>query len=483
MKIAIIGKGASSFGVVLALETKYKFISQVDIYSKKKIITHDKNIFSGNQINNFLKKNIQSLNIPSKINIQTGEVADQELFNETYEQMSLWGASFIPFSKEDIESSGLKWREVITSYNEISKKVPISGNSKDKIEDYYQNTFINESKVEIDDNLHHIIKKCNTNNMYLNFVTGYARLALSVNDNKQFEKCECIINNCVKHNLFSSTEINKYILNSKLKTNFINHDIFKINFENKKIIYNDHNQEKKSKNYDLIFICSGAKSLLSILGNSLNIEKLSISDSSSYLFPLLAINGNIFKKNSYNFSLTSVISKVIHHNLSSKEEYFLQFYKTPEYLWKNLFSSYLWPLNIILSKILSKIIYVGSIYLDNNYVTEYDITYKNNKISYVSHQKEAKGKVSFIIKNLNQKLGKRLIALRYFLFKNKHSHHFGNLKCENFNINEFAKQQSKNGIYFCGSALFNSLPPESPTFTIIAQSHQIAMKCVKKYFS
>ena len=55
MKIAIIGKGASSFGVVLALETKYKFISQVDIYSKKKIITHDKNIFSGNQINNFLK--------------------------------------------------------------------------------------------------------------------------------------------------------------------------------------------------------------------------------------------------------------------------------------------------------------------------------------------------------------------------------------------------------------------------------------------
>ena len=101
------------------------------------------------------------------------------------------------------------------------------------------------------------------------FVSGQSRLALNNNENlNNSSKCECIINNCKKHKLFLSNEIFEYLNKSKINFQLINREVKRIDFKDKKIILNDIDQSYNNQ-YDLIFICAGAKKTLNLLHNSL----------------------------------------------------------------------------------------------------------------------------------------------------------------------------------------------------------------------
>ena len=269
MKIAIVGKGASMLGVITALNHAMIKHLKVDIfYNDIHFDISEKNA-TEKEVKEFYKKNVKLKLVPSKINIKKNIIDNSKIFEENYEAMSLWGTSFLPFTDIDLKKNGLPKEKMQIAYDEISKVVPISSDKEDFLENFYGNTYVNQSPLEVDLNVSNMINNLNGQSKNYIFVSGQSRLALYNNENlNNSSKCECIINNCKKHKLFLSNEIFEYLNKSKINFQLINREVKRIDFKDKKIILNDIDQSYNNQ-YDLIFICAGAKKTLNLLHNSL----------------------------------------------------------------------------------------------------------------------------------------------------------------------------------------------------------------------
>lgn len=478
MKIAIIGKGASALGVISTLENSNVHNLEVDIFCDDIHENINSEILSDKDVNKFYKNSINFKLVPPKINIRKNIIDNQEIFNEKYEPMSLWGSSFLPFSDDDLKENGLSKNEMEKAYYEISKIIPISGNKEDLIEKYYNNTYVNQAKLKVDLNINSMINNLNGITSTYSFITGQARLALKSNPNINNNKCQCIINNCEIHNLFLSNDIEDHIKKSKINFNIINQKVYKIDFSNKKVIF-INKKVYKSKKYNLIFVCAGAKKTLNILSNSLENNDFTISENSSYIFPIFSFNIlNLFRKIE-NFSLTNTVTLIKNINLTEKDEMFLQIYSTSKHTWKSIVPKFLWKVSDLISPLLSKIIYIGILYLDDKDRTDYDISFNESKIDYTKKiKKSLNGKVKSVIKEINKKIG-IINFIPFFIFKeSKTSHHFGRIKINECFLNDMIKKYEDDGIYFCGSSIFKKLPSSSPTYSIMAQSNILAKKAL-----
>ena len=482
MKIAVVGKGAACLGVISALQNSQKKIDKVDIFAKNQLSTKKKKIFSSKDINSFLKSINSNSIIPNKINIQEQVSDNQDLFRESYDPMMLWGTSFLPFPSNELHFLNINKKKIYDSYREIAKIVPISGVNNDNIEKYLEITFSNKIHPTVDNNVECIINLLNKKEeTRFKFISGKSRLALKNHErNKINAKCSCIINNCEKHDLYLANDIEQYIKDTNLNFQIISASVDNIDFQEKKVsFYIKNKKEQMQRTYDLIFICTGAKETALLLKKSLNSENVSVSESSSFIFPIIATNKNIFLSNDYSFTLTSAVS-FIQDNARNKENHFLQIYKSSESIWMNFFPKFIWPLNRVFSFFLSKIIFFGVIYLDDRNSIKYKFYDKKNINFKKIEKNNSKFKAKLIIKNLSKKLGKSFFALNLFTHTKKTSHHFAKVIIEDNPLSELNENYKKQGIYFCGSSIFSKVPASSPTFTIMAHSHMIARESLKE---
>jgi hypothetical protein len=481
MKIAVVGKGAACLGVISALQNSQTKIDQVDIFTKNQVSAKKKKIFSNVEINSFFKSIDSSSMIPSKINIQEQISDNQDLFRESYDPMMLWGTSFLPFPRNELQSLNINEKKIYNSYREIAKIIPIAGVNNDNIEKYLE-TFPNNIHPTVDNNFEYIVNLLNKKDENrFKFISGKSRLALKNNEiNKINTKCSCIINNCEKHDLYLANDIDQYINESNLNFRIISSSVDHIDFKEKKVSFcNQNKKEQIQRTYDLIFICTGAKETALLLKKSLNSENISVYESSSFIFPIIAINKNIFLSNDNSFTLTSAVS-FIQDNAKNKENHFLQIYKSSEYIWMNFFPKFIWPLNKIFSFFLSKIIFFGVVYLDDKNSIKYNFYDRKNTKFKKIEKSDNKTKAKLIIKNFSKKLGKSFFALDLFTLTKKTSHHFAKVTVENNPLSKLNEHYKSQGIYFCGSSIFSRVPASSPTFTIIAHSHMIAEESLKE---
>ena len=471
MKVALIGMGASAFGSFIALEEFGRKIESLDIYTKKKRTIEKKKVFENSRVNSFYRSLKYKSLIPPKINIQSRDSDTDEIFKESFEAMNLWGASLLPYLKRDLSRNRLCHDEFMVAYKNIGSHLSISGDKKDQIEKLFKLTYINEKKISIDHNISDILKSLKLQNNNFKIFSGVARLALKHKfkkpaNNEVDQICECSTNNCQFHDIFMEPDIEKHFLKSDLKTKIFYNEVEKVNLNEAYISYIDKGTLKsKRTHYDLIIICTGPKETIKLIQRSTKINKFNLSDSKSYLFPIFAINGNIFKKNIESFSLTNAISVI--QSIENNEQYFLQVYKGSADLWKAFLPFVFWPL----IRFFKKFIYFGVLYLDNPDRIDYQVNLANDAFNINKVSKNSKKKVRSILSSLSSLLRKKFLIISYFYFEKKTSHHFGRLLVNGSYIQDWHKKSNSSKIVFSGAANFKKLPSSSPTFTVMAEGY------------
>lgn len=463
--------GASAFGSFIALEEYEKKIVSIDIFSKKKINTKKKKTFNRGSINSFYRNLKSKSLIPPKINIQSREADTDEMFKERFEAMNLWGASCLPYSRKDLNDNHFFHDEYKHAYEKISKQLSISGDKKDQIEKLFGMTYINESQVNIDNNIQEMITLLNVHKNNFKVVSGKARLALKHKNENILagygnETCECSTNNCQIHDIFLEPDIEMHIRKSNLKTKIFYTNVEQVNLKKCSLSYIEKKSQKLTgRKYDLIIVCTGPKETMKLIQRSTKINKFRISDSKSFLFPIFALNFNIFKKNINGFTLTNGISVI--EAVKDREQYFVQIYKVSEDLWKAFLPFIFWPI----TSVLKNLIYFGVLYLDDRDRVNYDVNFKDNGLKINKSSKDSRKKVRALLCNLATLLKNRFFILATFCIEKRTSHHFGRLMVDGSYLQDWHKKFNSPKIVFSGAVNFTKMPSSSPTFTVMAEGY------------
>jgi hypothetical protein len=454
-KIAIIGFGASGFGTYLGL--KEKGFKNIYIYDhrplKKKI-----------KVNEWSKENLQKNYKILKNKLKFGTVNSKTYFgnvlnsistgnNKIYDNqigsglLNFWGGVLQKLDQKTLKSC-IGIDEIEDYYTKISKKISISqvvhNNSQQNIysnqENIICNRYIEEIRDSIIGNSMEIIEK---------------DTILAISKNKKKSECHCFIG-CLKHNIFRTTnlELDQDII-------MMHENVKKINFEKKAII-----SDKNTQIYDKIYLNAGPYYDQKILISSLETdnEVIKIKDGTSFTFPIF-YKGKL-KNEKIDFALTNCVfcikdrNKILGH---------AQLYPPIDHINRSIFPDYFWnKFNFIKDLSLNRLIWVRC-YLNDEYsqIKEFknDEKISNSKVSQI---KAAQKRFFEIFKN-NFK-NKMFLPINFFINSKTSSHYTGHSYHVRKNILRQSENHYNKCIFFNDTLLWDNLPSQSPTFTIMANA-------------
>ena len=186
--------------------------------------------------------------------------------------------------------------------------------------------------------------------------------------------------------------------------------------------------------------------------------------SASFTFPIF-YTGKL-KNNKIDFALTNYMFSINDNNITLGHA---QVYPPIEHINKSILPDYLWnKFNFIKDISVNRLLWVRC-YLNDEYsqIKEFQKneqinTFKNDKI------KNIQKKVFEIIKRNIQ--SKNFIPINFFINSNTSSHYTGDINHIKKNILKQNENHYKKKIFFNDSLFWESLPSESPTFTIMANA-------------
>jgi hypothetical protein len=454
-KIAIIGFGASGFGTYLGL--KEKGFKKIYIYDpeplKKKNEIDEWNSENLKENYKLLKNKLGYSTANSKtyfgnnlnsINLKNIKIYDNQIGGGL---LNFWGGVLQKFDRKTLNSC-LKIDDLDDYYFKISKKIPISQiihkNSQKNIYSNQENirchNYIEEIEESIIGNSPDIIKK---------------DTILAISQNKKKENCHCFIG-CLKHTIFKTNN-----LEFDEDITFINEKVIKIDFDKNTIISN-----YSSQTFDKIYLNAGPyydqKILLESLENSQN--SIRVKDSASFTFPIY-FKGDL-TKNKVDFALTNYMfsikdnDKILGH---------AQVYPPVDHINKSIFPEFLWnKFDLIKNLSINRLLWVRC-YLNDEYsqIKEFD---ENQQINVLKNDKIkiVQKKIFEIFKRNIQ--NKKFLPIQLFINSKTSSHYTGDSYHIKKNIIKQNENHYRKKIFFNDSLLWENLPSESPTFTIMANA-------------
>lgn len=458
-KVAIIGFGASGLGTYLSLKEKgFKKIfiydhlslegkSEIDEWNKINLIKNYKYL---KKILGFKTANSKTYfrNQLNAIGSNNSKIYDNQIGGGL---LNFWGGVLQKFDKKTLQSS-LKINNLDDYYLKISKNIPISQiihkNSKANIYANQQNINCGNYIEEIDESLLHnsseIIKK---------------DTIVAISQNIEKEDCHCFIG-CLKHDIFKTSK-----LDLDQNVTIVNEKVLKIDFHKNTIISNSSTQA-----FDKIFLNAGPYNDQKILIESLeeNNKSIRVKDSISFTFPIF-FKGNL-KKEKNNFALTNYIFSIKDQNSILGH---VQIYPPIEHINKSIFPSFLWDrLGFFKNLSVNRVLWARC-YLNDDYA----------QIKEFKKNEDSIGIKKIKIKNLQKKFfeifkrnfdNSNFIAINYFINSKTSSHYSGDCNYIKQNIIKFDGNHYNKKIFFNDSLLWESLPSDSPTFTIMANAFRVS---------
>lgn len=454
-KVAIIGFGASGFGTYLGLkEKKFKKIYIYDQSPLKKKIEidewNDKNLKENYRIlKNKLSYNTANSksyfgNYLNLINSRNLKIYDNQIGGGL---LNFWGGVLQKFDKQTLNSS-LNIDDLDDYYLKISKNIPIS---QIVHKNSHKNIYSNQENIKCHSYVEKITESINENSKEL--ISKDTILATS--HNKKHENCHCFIG-CLKHKIFKTTNLdldNNVIL--------LNEKVIKINFD-KNIIISNHS----SQSFDKIYLNAGPYYDQKILSESLDNNKNSIrvKDSASFTFPIY-FKGNLDKE-IVDFALTNHLFCIKDKNITLGHA---QIYPPVDHINKSIFPEFLWDkFNFIKNFSINRLLWVRC-YLKDEY-SQIKEFYEDNLVN-KSNNKNIKiiQKRIFEIFKRNIK-NNNFLPIKIFINSKTSSHYAGDIDHIKQNILKQNENHYNKKIFFNDSLLWEKLPSESPTFTIMANA-------------
>jgi hypothetical protein len=455
-KIAIIGFGASGFGTYLGLKEKgFKNIYIYDQlpYKKELQFNHwsQKNLKKNYK---HLKKKLGYINTANSKtyfgkSLKTIDAINSKIYDNKIGGglLNYWGGVLQKFDKQVLNSC-LQIDNLDEYYLKISKNIPISQITNPKSD---KNTYSNQKDIKS----HAYIEEIDKSISEYSSEIFKKDTIVAISENKNNEKCNCFIG-CLKHKFFNT---NNYNYNNDVI--FINEEVKKINFDKNLIISNSNTQA-----FDKIFLNTGPYNDQKILIESLEIAKKSIrvKDSFSFTFPIY-YKGKL-NNSRLNFGLTNYIFNIIDNNITLGHA---QVYPPIDHINRAIFPNFLWnKFNFLKNISINRLLWVRC-YLNDEY-SEIKEFHGNEQIQNIKNDgiKKIQNLVFKIIKK-NIKSA-NFLPINLFINSKTSSHYAGDKKYIEKNILNQTENHYKKKIIFNDSLLWENLPSESPTFTIMANA-------------
>ena len=454
-KIAIIGFGASGFGTYLGL--KEKGFKNIYIYDQKPL---KKEIEVNEWNNESLKKNYKLLKNKLGYNttnsktyfgntLNTINFGDVKIYNNQIGGglLNFWGGVLQKFDQKTLNSC-LKIDDLDDYYLKISNNIPISQIINNKSE---KNIYSNQQDIKCNSYVEEISKSIIKNSPEIIEIDTI----LAMSQNKRHEKCNCFIG-CLKHTMFKANN-----LDLDKNITFINERVKKIDFDKNTII-----SDYSTQTFDKIYLNTGPyydqKILIESLENTQN--SIRVKDSASFTFPIF-YTGEL-KKNKIDFALTNYVFKIKENNINLGHA---QIYPPIEHINKSILPDFLWnKFDFIENISVNRLLWVRC-FLHDEYsqIKEFQ---KNEQINTLKNDKikRMQKKIFKIIKRNIQ--NKNFIPIKFFINSNTSAHYSGDVNHIKKNILRQSENHYKKKIFFNDSLCWESLPSESPTFTIMANA-------------
>tara|TARA_Y100000996_G_scaffold251781_1_gene198099 strand:+ start:1329 stop:2735 length:1407 start_codon:yes stop_codon:yes gene_type:complete len=454
-KIAIIGFGASGFGTYLGL--KEKGFKNIYIYDHKPL---EKKIKIDQWDEKNLEKNYKILK--NKLGFGTANSKTyfgNELksitngFDKIYDNkissglLNFWGGVLQKFDPKTLNLS-LNINNLDDYYSKISKNISISQVVNKNSQ---KNIYTNQEKIKCNKLVEEISESIIGNS--LEIIEKDTILAISQNNKEK--NCNCFIG-CLKHKIFNTNRID---LEKNVK--IINQIVKKIDFDKKKII-----TDSSSQTFDKIYLNAGPYYDQKILIDSSekSNDSIKIKDSSSFTFPIF-YKGKL-KKNNIDFTLTNCVFCIKNKDIVLGHA---QIYPPAEHLNKSIFPYFLWnKFNFIKNVSINRLLWARC-YLNDEYSQIKEFSNDNN-INYFKNKKIKIGQKMFFEifkKNLDNK---NFLPINFFINSKTSSHYTGESNHVRKNILKQDENHYKKNIFFNDSLLWDNLPSQSPTFTIMANA-------------
>ena len=476
-KIAILGAGASGLGTYLGLVKKG--FKNIDIYNsnfknniKLRNIEIDKNTNVNNKIKNYysILKSLKNYGILNRKSYR-GTYLDEIIIskksviydsNIEYGLTNFWGGVLQTFDDDYIKRNHiLKNLENIDDiYNELSSIIPITSNGSSNS---FLNLISNRKKIDTYDLNNQLNLFLNDKNGVNNSISSIALDTKKIN----FEtECLCIIGACPIHSIFSTEN---YFYSNKIKV--LNDEIIGIDLDKSEIIFlNDR------KKYDKIFVNLGPFNSQKILLKSINkdsAEKILVKDSSSFMFPIF-FSGRINSNKSKNFF--NLTNNIVNFKNDDNKTVTLQIYPPTRHILRTFLPTFAFSISSHLTDILLNRVLWAKCYLPEGTEKEKFFSTKEEGILENSNRKKIQQNQKYIFNKLSSILKKSDFFPINISINGKTSSHYSG--CNNVLLdilNKDTSEISKN-IILSDSTSWNSVPSQSPTFTIMANAMNISYK-------
>lgn len=409
---------------------------------------------------------------------------DTKLFQSFADEgLSLvWGATMLPYPKNEIQKWPIEWERLEKKYEWISKSINISGRS-DALDEIYGRFFNNRALLPTNRVLQMFERYEKLNQT--KYVLGSARLAVNagrVNTQGCIYCCLCL-NGCPTGQIWSAPRLNFSNLNRIRNTR-----VLEIRKERQTYTITGIDKFGKIKNYynfEKVFFAAGNIETFRILAASDIVEhKAILKDSATFFLPFM-LDSKYGKASTSYYSLSQAFLRLPKHQANSSQ---IQFYDFSESLVDRARQSIslgtLVPENFL--RYLLQKLFVGIGYLDSERSASIEMSLgKTGEVILKGDEESAllvRSEIQNVIRAAKPFFGS--IGLRPLQSLTKYSLpgegvHSGGWLPMGSGANELGSPKDFDDIHIVDSSVFPSISAGPITFTVMANAARIAEESLK----
>ncbi len=485
MNIAVIGSGATAFGVLLKLKELTNNLNlNVTIFSKD--LNYINEIFlknSNKETKNFELKKNKGLHSKIRHNFGTSfnEINIKNSKNLIYDipysggLSDIWSASASLPTNIDVNNWGIKDSEINKYYDVISKNLNLSGkksiNTNKKYFETQPSKFVNSPEIKEHSLINKFIKKFNKKSINQNIQISKNYIFVDTNDNSNTSciNCQSCFSGCPRDSFFRPSKIiNEWI--SKKIFSYKNEFVDKIVSQNDK--YEIQTKNKKKFAFDKIFLCAGPYNSAKIIIKSFGFpsKKICLYDIPTKYFPIISLLPKIkTEKNTFGFSSAS--GSIV---LDNNKYHHLLFGQIPKEYFYSKFGSVL--LSKTIKRFFDSFCIYGTIYANRNDFWTYEITPDLNLSLNDNVSNRINENLNIALNSLKKELFKcGFLLLNKLTIDGKSSSHYSSNLFNAFDINLSNSGEFKKNLHICDSSVLGSSSSSQPhTFFLMANSYRLA---------
>ena len=490
MNIAVIGSGASAFGVLMRLKEELKG-KNINITIISKNLNFINTIFSKNTDNKKTKlatKNSNNLhaNIRHNFGNSFDEIKITNSKNLIYNIQhsgglsDIWSGSAALPLLQDLQKWGIKINEIEPYYKIISNYLNLSG-SKNEISNYKNSLnsipykFVNCPPIRGHDLVKKLIQKLKNKISSNEFQINNNYVFLRDKHTCQYcMNCDSCFSGCLNDSIFRPSKIINELILSK------NFSYENENVESLKMFNNQYQvltMSKKKLVFDKVFLCAGALNSAKIIIKSFNYptNDVLIYDIPTKFFPIISKIPKL-KIDKKSFGFSSASGSIV---MNDDDYYHLLVGHLPNEYFQNKIQNKF--ASKILKNIFDKFCLYGTMYGSNKDFLTYKLS-KNLEI--FSSQKE---RLKQIDTNLCDAINKLklifsksgFLILSNFAVNGKSSSHYSSNLFNAYKINRNEKAEFNKNLHICDTSMLGASSSSQPhTFFIMANAYKIADKAL-----